>query len=363
MKSEREQLFAAVLADPDDDTVRLAYADYLDEQGTKWVTCPDCDDGWRPKRANVIGQYVTQGMMTRCPRCTGTETPGTVPDTSDADLAELIRVGCQTAVWDCTFKCTKEQPGWNHVCGTDDRGYWLCQPFRMREQDILDRHPDWLRDLAMPCPGDGGGATRSAPRCGICGGMGDLLKRENPFLEEHTTGRGIVSRNPTLTRGLTISVECRLGEVVREVDVRCGRCNGVGEVVDYNAYPVPHQRKACPNCQQRKTVRGWQPTPWALAFRDACVGLGRVPAWRVTDREPQPLQGRGCYFQYWAEDLRAKLRVPEPIARKMASLELHSYSEHTSDRHLNLHYPTPAAARHALELAVYRFVQGTPTNT
>lgn len=93
----------AILAAPDDDAPRLIYADWLDENG-------------KPERA------------------------------------EFIRVQCQLARWDCTFKQTKEQPGWKHNCGTDENGYWLCQPLRSREADLLQQHGEaWaMAELVRP---------------------------------------------------------------------------------------------------------------------------------------------------------------------------------------------------------------------
>jgi len=56
------------------------------------------------------------------------------------ERAEFIRVGVQIAKWGCDFKQTAEQPGWKHNCGTDEKGYWLCQPLRFRERELLEAH-------------------------------------------------------------------------------------------------------------------------------------------------------------------------------------------------------------------------------
>jgi len=84
-------LHAAVFANPDDDTVRLIYADELESSG-------------------------------------------------DAERAEFIRLQVELAKWSCDFKQTKKQPGWRHDCGTDENGYWLCQPLRSRELDLFTAH-------------------------------------------------------------------------------------------------------------------------------------------------------------------------------------------------------------------------------
>lgn len=88
MSNEERGLLASVCADPEDDTARLVYADWLEEHGG------------RPERA------------------------------------EFIRVQIALAIWDCSFK----QPGWKHNCGHDHNGYWLCQPLRSRVHELWAEH-------------------------------------------------------------------------------------------------------------------------------------------------------------------------------------------------------------------------------
>lgn len=97
--TEREQMLAAVFADPQDDTVRLAYADFLDEHPDK--PCPQCmgtgSHGLDPYQiAQRYGTHRAGQMLDalKCGVCDGT---GTVIDTSDADRAELIRNGVALA--------------------------------------------------------------------------------------------------------------------------------------------------------------------------------------------------------------------------------------------------------------------------
>jgi len=82
--TQREALMAAVLADPDDDLVRLVFADHLEENAGV-EECPECGDG--------EAYYNTPGRErdAPCDRCRGR---GVVPD-ADADWAEFIRVGCE----------------------------------------------------------------------------------------------------------------------------------------------------------------------------------------------------------------------------------------------------------------------------
>lgn len=89
-------LLATILAEPAEDLHRLKYADWLQEHG-------------------------------------------------EDERAEFIRVGCEAVRWGCTFAQTKEQPGWKHNCGTNERGYWLCTNPRLREQELWDAHAqDWF---------------------------------------------------------------------------------------------------------------------------------------------------------------------------------------------------------------------------
>lgn len=88
MSAEERALLDGILDAPDCDTARLVYADWLQEHDL-------------------------------------------------VDRAEFIRVQVQLASWNCTFKQTKEQPGWKHNCGTDGNGYWLCQPLRSHERELF----------------------------------------------------------------------------------------------------------------------------------------------------------------------------------------------------------------------------------
>lgn len=70
-----------------------------------------------------------------------------------AERAELIQAGCQIEKWNCTFKQTPEQPGWKHNCGTDENHYWLCQPLRYRERELIEigRGAKWWDMKELRC--------------------------------------------------------------------------------------------------------------------------------------------------------------------------------------------------------------------
>lgn len=149
---------AGIIASPHDDLPRVVYADWLDENAGEvespcWCAeyTDDPENPWRgqpghhPERDPASGRH--EGGWTNCKTCNGggrdAVKPGVVVESDGrAERAEFIRAQVQTAAWGCDFKQTPEQPGWNHNCGTDDKGYWLCQPLRSRAREHLERHAD-----------------------------------------------------------------------------------------------------------------------------------------------------------------------------------------------------------------------------
>lgn len=86
-EDEEAALLAAVYADLDDDTVRLVYADWLDEQPHR-APCPDCGGG---RSGAWHFEIDADGRCVRCGRrgCNG---DGLVEDHSRAERAEFIRL-------------------------------------------------------------------------------------------------------------------------------------------------------------------------------------------------------------------------------------------------------------------------------
>lgn len=63
----------------------------------------------------------------------------------EEERARFIRFQIKVARWDCTFAQTTEQPGWKHNCGTDDKGFWLCQPIRSKCREMFETHKcEWF---------------------------------------------------------------------------------------------------------------------------------------------------------------------------------------------------------------------------
>ncbi len=87
--SDLNALLKAIIAAPDDDTVRLAYADELEGADTVSMVCPKCEG-----RKQVTGYSNNATMLMGCETCDGA---GSVPDTTNRDRAEFIRVQVELA--------------------------------------------------------------------------------------------------------------------------------------------------------------------------------------------------------------------------------------------------------------------------
>lgn len=228
-------------------------------------------------------------------------------ENGEADLAELIRVQVQLPH---LGECARDfSMGLSCCCSFCDAGGFVLT---RRERELLKAHPSWLRNLKIPCLGCevetvNAGKVRRVP-CDTCDGTGDLLRYipgEGEVAAHGEPVEGSNSRNPTFTRGLTLSVECRLDEVLRE---------GLNWQLESQ----------------------WQPTPWALAYWRACVGLGRVPWFRVTDMLTAKWQSSGLYF----------------LTSSPESIHLIKFLQYAG---LPVAFPTTDSARHALEFALYQF--------
>lgn len=205
----RRDLLAAIAREPDDDVLRLAFADWLDEQGDKRVKCPvsTCGNpgvGWD-------GFY-------RCRRCDGT---GTILDASDRDRAELIRVQIELAALGHPAAPIGTTP--RSVNSRWDK----IESLQTRESALLRAHPEWLAAPCPTCGGSGeitslvysdspmvhGGFSSTGIPCPTCHGTGDLMKhtyagtpRRDWCRRVHVFARGFMA-SVTLTRGEAFSGE------------------------------------------------------------------------------------------------------------------------------------------------------------
>lgn len=88
MNDTEREILAAIMAEPDEDGPRLAYADWLDEGDTVSVKCtaPSCYKGRATTKGSVWGHEKTTRYP--CSHCTGT---GFVPDMGRRERAAFIR--------------------------------------------------------------------------------------------------------------------------------------------------------------------------------------------------------------------------------------------------------------------------------
>ncbi len=123
-------LLRAIVDHPQDDDVRLVYADWLDDQGDVPRRCERC-----------LGHGVISIDQNPCPDCGG---KGSLPG-PNAARAEFIRVQVELA---CTPPCSAEVAGrW-----AADRAQITCPrcALRCRERALLGLHgEEWVRSIAL----------------------------------------------------------------------------------------------------------------------------------------------------------------------------------------------------------------------
>ena len=180
--SERTGFLQMIAAEPDCDTHRLVFADFLDEQ-PKERKCQECrGTGW----ARPDSEY--------CDECMGA---GTITDTSASDLAEFIRLGVEIAI-----------PTRKHT-----------QAMYSRLAQLEAAHPEWRKCECRQCEGGRRIASdkpfRYTENCPTCGGTGDLFDTA-PVVQGEPYRNGFPQRPITFSRGFVQSVECRLEELGQE---------------------------------------------------------------------------------------------------------------------------------------------------
>jgi uncharacterized protein (TIGR02996 family) len=339
-------LLAAIRADPDDDTLRLAYADHLDNLDTVSASCPKCKNtGLYCRACNNTGLWDHSHFLdlseeeiaehgrpvTRCPQCRypgkiadncepckGT---GFVPDTSDRDRAELIRVQCRLQVPPSTAPDHRVTRSPHCACN-------YCLDLA-QEKHILTANADrWRKGLVCErCDGSGELSTEEEHdstryTCRHCFGTGDgggLMREVNT----HVSGEGspMLPVKVEYVRGMK-RVHCRAEDVWR-------KWTSIGD---------------------SPKVETWEPTEWALAV---CRHHPDVVEVWVSDREPSIGNGFSVGHFGWctAGGLGGgfeKARVPDPLIAMMGC-EL-------SEKGLWRWSRTASAARAALASTVVRWV-------
>jgi uncharacterized protein (TIGR02996 family) len=342
--SDEAGLLAAITDNPDDDTVRLAYADWLDEHLKPDVICDHCNG--KPKQQFFHG--ATSTNWTRggvnagvtvylCGSCNAT---GTVPDTTNRDRAEFIRVqveyhrkfgylGFDFDKVDWDNKHELKVPSETIIWGVD------IQRLKARSAALLAAHQDeWLAVRCPECGGNGCGMLISSEgmgergksvfaRCHSCKGIGDVggLKL--------VLNNGDLRRPVVWERGFPHAVECSRLE----------------DVLERPVYNAGHDTEA---------VGPWQPTPWARAV---VTYHPTVREFRCRDREPygtHPALGIGWQRQSVTErchDEPQRYAIPDVV---YDALEGGTREPHVVD--CNMNYPTREAALTALWRALGRVV-------
>lgn len=246
--TDEAALLAAIEASPDEDSVRLAYADWLDEDAAAnpvRVTCPKCK-GTRYRGYGPKNTYT----KVRC-EC-GT---GTAPDPSRAARAEFIRVQCELAAHGPCLMCTKLEAAAQKLGLAAAPRCSKVEPLRARESALREEHGEsWRKGpCCEACRGKGrkpitnrGGGTVAGYTCPDCHGTGDaggLMQRYTPSpISEAIDPAYPWAHRVEWHRGFP-RVHATLAEVYRD---ECPQCGGYGGL---------HSSRDC--------TSGFKPTPTA----------------------------------------------------------------------------------------------------
>ena len=300
---------SAIVACPEDDTARLVYADWLEEHDeTVRVTCKTCGGKGRKKEVATLDDTVDE-VEVQCWFCHGT---GEVESRPNADRAEFIRVQVENARYGCTFAQTPEQPGWRHLCGTDEKGYWLCTNSRLRGDELLEQHGrEWSRWACLDCK-----LHERRYACTTCGNT------------DSETGNLFRNRDPQFRRGFVYRVTVPTSAELVET-------NWEGMVADVS----------------------WKPRPLLTALAQTTVEevwvRDREPIHRHRDAHSPACMGKECW-EWWRGDYRHE-GVPSPLFDWMWE----EYPDHR-DPHSNgrgLEFRSESEARSVLGRAHIAFGQ------
>lgn len=294
------QLLAEIAANPDEDTPRLMYADWLDEHaGT--VPCRKCNGTKIYKWEDETDWGTPIPRKDPCWHCQQT---GEAPDDS-RDRAEFIRVQHRLTrpFRTCSPVCSQE-------CGhAKDCKLELKFALIQRERQLLDAHPEWSRCRCPRMadrqwgPSDPRGCS---PTCPTCGGTGDL------FVSPGVSGAS-KPRTVTFARGFPDSVTCTLAEAFGT--------DGT-------------------------------PTSWAVAV----VRQTPVTRFVVTDRRPE--QDRGDQRPVWFNRGQVSNQtVMESTIPEFVYEEMRGYDNVPCPPHIGKWYPTAESAVTALAIAAGRVVR------
>ncbi len=273
MSDAERGFLAAILADPADDTARLVYADWLQEQGG------------RPERAEFIRLQIEIATAVNVP-------PGAAAKASD--MLHRVRQGAPV-------RLTANTPAARLV----------------REALALEKHrEEWSRVACPACKRSGIGPDEpwptesgARPICRTCAGTGNIGGLYGDWLGQ-----------VEFRRGFPHAMSVWLSHAFEERRVRCEACNGRGTVdpsrVNTERDPLPPRR--CEACTGVGGSPQWMPTPLAVRW----LTHHPIQEVRLIDRVPwmtRPLTGEPR-FTFGQENgpgvehlTRPENRLPAPL--------------------------------------------------
>lgn len=221
----RAQLYAGVCENPGDDSLRLAWADWLEEHGDR----PGDRD-----RAALIKHHHAMALLGPGPICTCTW----------GGARQACREGCPFDAWGRS-------------------GGAAYYDHEERAAEIVGRHPEW-GVVACPRCLSWGGARRATGFCIACSGTRDLLTRTRRAVHDDRLDEFL---KPVYRMGYPSAVPCTLRDVAFMDTTSC-RCRRPG---------------GCAVCDGRGYVAApAEPTTWA----ETVVRTLPVESFPMTDRTP-----------------------------------------------------------------------------
>jgi uncharacterized protein (TIGR02996 family) len=136
---DEEEFLKAIRANPADDTVRLVYADYLEEHPKVCPMCRGQGSFFGPPRKNESGGF-TYGE--KCGHCKGAKT---VDDSTRSDRAEYIRLQCELRKY-------APQANWLELMPVDQwTGGGEEGKLLRRLEPLVRRHADLSKKYVRDC--------------------------------------------------------------------------------------------------------------------------------------------------------------------------------------------------------------------
>lgn len=299
--SDERALLSAIVANLDDDTPRLMYADLLDELGDERVTCPKCKG-----MGIILHLHPVRNKRKTCAHCDGTRE---VIDTNRSDRAAFIR--CQIAL------AAYGDISTNELMERRQRATW--DALHAREDELLIRH-----------------RTRWLPKCAACG---DIPKTRVTGLTSRCDCCGFTGHAGDLHRGFldVVQVPTLESALAPKLCMRSAR--------------VPHP-PTCKGCQGTG-YHGHEPTKFAHdLLRDFPTVRHVVPL----DRVPEGLRQSFAWYHNPFASYELAFNLPRMVYDCLRGGTYATYQDYDMRT-----YPTRAAAIAALGVAVRALL--TPQGT